>query len=343
MISASTALVSIIIPTYNRRELLPDAVVSCLAQTYPNIEIIIVDDGSTDGTREMVEGRLSEVGGRKSEESREWVGRNIRYEYQANAGASAARNRGLELANGNYVQFLDSDDLLFREKISRQAAVLEQSDNVDMAGCSCYGQLGVASGEGARNTRIGIYCRTPREYVERLSSRLVHGMQTSAPLWRKSFLAGQAGWRTNISLGDDLEYHIRLLAAAKGMVFVEQELFWVREHTGPRLSDFIKGREKVLSLFRTRQAIYETLTKAGLWNGSTQKNFLGAMRTIYASVLALGTDGDIREMECFILGIARHPHRRFQLPGLIAARRFLGKKTLLKAHRFLARMKGWKA
>jgi len=322
-------LVSIIIPTYNRKDLLAEAVQSCLDQTWSNLEVIIVDDGSTDGTDAFANGLLSGA----------WQGQNIKFYRQQNSGASAARNYGLSLATGKYIQFLDSDDLLFAEKIRLQATKLELSEQAHAEGCSCYGQLGEAVNKGPSHARIGIFCSTPREYIEGLCSRIVHGMQTSAPLWRKSFLIGQTGWRTDITLGDDLEYHIRLLISAKGMLFVEQELFWVREHAGPRLSDFRKALEKVLSLFRTRRAIYEALTKSGQWNETMQKNFLGAMQTIYANMLSYGTDDDIREIERFIYKVASHPVRRFQLLGLIATRRCLGKKTLLKAHGILSQLK----
>ena len=327
---AGRPLVSVIIPTYNRKDLLLAAIDSCARQTWPNLEIIVVDDGSTDGTDTYVAGQLAGA----------WHGRQISYHRQNNGGASAARNHGLSLAAGKYIQFLDSDDELFAEKIALQAEILERPGEADAAGCSCYGQIGPDCRAGAQNARIGIFCPTPREYVEQLSSRIVHGLSTPASLWRRSFLLKQDGWRTDISLGDDLEYHIRLLTAAKRMAFVERELFWVREHSGPRLSDAGKDREKMLSIFRTRKVIYETLTNAGFWNETTQVNFLGALRMIYANVLACGTHGDIREMENFIGEVASHPSRRWQLPALVTARRALGKKALLGVHKCFASLRG---
>lgn len=318
-------LVSIIIPTYDRKALLAEAVSSCVAQTYKNIEVIIVDDGSTDGTDASVRELLGGT----------WQRRKVRCHRQQNSGASAARNRGLSLAAGKYVQFLDSDDLLFREKISLQAEVLERPGNLRVEACSCYGQFGVAGGEDARNTRIGIFCQTPREYVERLSSRIVHGMQTSAPLWRKSFLAGHPGWRTDIDLGDDLEYHIRLLAKATEIKFVEQELFLVREHRGPRLSDNFKNCARTLSAIRARMAIFETLQISGNWDAQTQQNFLGAMRMIYANLLDCGTAEDIRRLETWLLQCARTPVHRLFFPVLIALRRTVGKHAILAAHRLV--------
>jgi glycosyltransferase involved in cell wall biosynthesis len=105
----SGGLVSIVIPTYNRAYCLGRAIDSVRAQTYPNFEIIIVDDGSTDETRALVEGLAGSDG-------------RVRYFYQANAGVSAARNRGLGEVRGDYVALLDSDDVWLPWKLEVQLA-----------------------------------------------------------------------------------------------------------------------------------------------------------------------------------------------------------------------------
>lgn len=103
-------MVSIVIPTYNCRRWLGEAINSALNQTYPYCEIIIVDDGSTDGTGEWVQ--------------REY-GNHIRYVWQENSGRGAARNRGLAMAQGDYIQFLDADDLIAPTKIADHVGFLE--------------------------------------------------------------------------------------------------------------------------------------------------------------------------------------------------------------------------
>lgn len=104
-------LVSAIIPTYNRSNIVVEAIDSILSQTYRNIEIIVVDDGSTDDTRE----RLRRYGNR------------IRMISQQNAGPGIARNRGIAAARGELIAFLDSDDLWLPTKIERQVLQLQKA------------------------------------------------------------------------------------------------------------------------------------------------------------------------------------------------------------------------
>ena len=92
-----TPAVSVLIPTFQRRELVRRAVASVVAQTYRDFELIVIDDGSTDGTREMLE-------------SLDTRGLRFHYRWQPNRGVAAARNVGLELARGEIVAFLDSDN-----------------------------------------------------------------------------------------------------------------------------------------------------------------------------------------------------------------------------------------
>lgn len=114
--------VSIIIPTYNHRDLVSFAVESALAQTYKNREVIVIDDGSTDGTGELLAERF---------------GDDIVYEYQPNKGRGAARNKGVTLARGEYVQFLDADDRLAPEKLQVHVDVLENHPEMAAAYGHC--------------------------------------------------------------------------------------------------------------------------------------------------------------------------------------------------------------
>ena len=121
--SGDVPLVSVVIPTYNRAQRLPRAIDSCLAQTYPNVEVIVVDDGSTDDTQALLARYVQEHG-----EDR------VRTALLAHQGAWVARNKGLDLARGRYIQLLDSDDCLSPRKFELQVAALESSGN-DLCVC----------------------------------------------------------------------------------------------------------------------------------------------------------------------------------------------------------------
>lgn len=104
------SLVSVVIPTYNRAHLLSEALDSVFAQTYKDYEVILIDDGSSDGTEALIQ--------------KQYAGR-LRYVKQKNAGISGARNRGIALAAGKYIAFLDSDDRWLPEKLGKQFSYME--------------------------------------------------------------------------------------------------------------------------------------------------------------------------------------------------------------------------
>jgi len=115
---AELPVVSVIIPTFDRAPWVGEAITSVLAQTYPHLELIVVDDGSHDATPAVVRA----------------CGPELTYIRQAHAGVSAARNRGVEIARGELVAFLDSDDLWLPGKLAAQVALLQQQQHIQ----ACY-------------------------------------------------------------------------------------------------------------------------------------------------------------------------------------------------------------
>lgn len=326
---SQTPIVSIVIPTFNRSAMLKEAVDSCLNQRLADIEIIIVDDGSTDATAQVV---VSQMEGPRARA-------RLQYFRQANQGAASARNYGLRVAAGQFVQFLDSDDLLGPAKIDKQVEVLLSEAGRDASCCVCLGRLVDRADVGVSGAgqRIGVHRNTAAELIRELCTRQVHVVQTAAPLWRREFLLGQQGWREDISLGDDLEYHARLLAAASDVRFVNEELFYVREHAGDRLSTVRPTVSAVESQVKARRSVHESASRAGLWDERTQAAFLHAMRTIYANALETRDQQLIAGLERWLWEIASAPKSRLGMKAIISARRVLGRQFLLSVHRLARR------
>jgi glycosyltransferase involved in cell wall biosynthesis len=111
--------VTVIIPTYNYGRFVADAIASVLAQTYAVFEIVVVDDGSTDETEEVVK----------------TFGERVRYIKQQNAGVSAARNAGIEVSSGDLIAFLDADDTWLPEKIEKQVAKFAEDAEIGLVHC----------------------------------------------------------------------------------------------------------------------------------------------------------------------------------------------------------------
>ena len=118
--------VSVLIPSWNREEYLGEAIESVLAQTYRDFEIVVVDDGSTDGTAELV-GRYG----------------GVRYIWQPHSGISAARNRALEEARSELIAWLDSDDLYAPTKLEKQVAYLDAHPECQIVFCLPVGFSGI--------------------------------------------------------------------------------------------------------------------------------------------------------------------------------------------------------
>jgi glycosyltransferase involved in cell wall biosynthesis len=115
--------VSVVLPTYNRAELLPRAIESVIGQTYHDWEIVLVDDGSTDATPDLVRAYARRLGDR------------LNYIRQDNGGSSRARNRGIEAARGRYVAFLDSDDEFLPTKLARQIELFDLRPELGLVYC----------------------------------------------------------------------------------------------------------------------------------------------------------------------------------------------------------------
>lgn len=187
----SAPLVSVVLPVHNGARYLDEAIRSVLAQTYADMELIVVDDGSTDETPHIVARHESAV----------------RYVRQEHSGVSAARNKGIALSRGSYIGFIDSDDEWEPEKIATQVGRLESKAD---AVASFTGVLRV-------DERIGsAVAVTPPPAMDMVAALVLHSNLLSgggsAALIRRSALAQAGGFDTELAQGEDWDLWIRLAA-----------------------------------------------------------------------------------------------------------------------------------
>lgn len=214
---APSALVSAVIPTYNRAHLVTDALDSVAAQSYRPLEIVVVDDGSADDTRTVVA---------------DWAaahpGLPLRYVAQANAGGNVARNRGVAEATGDYVAFLDSDDLWAADKIARQMALIDAQPGLGAVYCGIYESV-IETGE----TRP----MEPRGWPEGdiLADLLVRDgtAPTSAWLVRRDLFDLAGPFDASLRARQDWDMWIRLAQHTR-IGAVKAGLVDLRHHDGPR-------------------------------------------------------------------------------------------------------------
>jgi glycosyltransferase involved in cell wall biosynthesis len=213
--------VSVIIPTYNRAELVTRAIESVLTQTYKNYEIIVVDDGSTDNTGELLRRRY---------------GNRIQYIYQDNAGVSSARNTGINASRFELVAFLDSDDVWLPKKLEVQIFAMSEPDIVlSSTNCLCgdypdkdfFSAVGLSFGKGI------VVIPDPVVVVSRTAGT---GIVTSTTICRKSALRRIGGFDERMKIYEDVRVQFRLAMEGKFAVISEPLIIWSRADNIRRLS-----------------------------------------------------------------------------------------------------------
>ncbi len=190
-------LVSILIPCYNSEQWIGQAIESALGQTWPNKEIIVLDDGSTDSSLNVI----------RQYESR------LRWETGENRGGGYARNRLLELAGGEWVQYLDADDYLLPEKVTQQAEFVVRHPEVDIV----IGPTTMEFWSEQNARRQEIVVPEPHDYWAMLASWKLP--QTGAPLWRRSAIVDVGGWKRNQPCCQEHELYLRLLTGGKKFAY----------------------------------------------------------------------------------------------------------------------------
>lgn len=220
-------LVSILIPAYNAQEWISGTLRSAIAQTWTNREIIVVDDSSKDDTLAVV---------------RRFESDGVRVVTQKNQGAAAARNTAFSLSKGDYIQFLDADDLLAPDKISLQMAALGENPNPRVVLSSEWGRF-MYRPYRAEFKPSPLWCDlSPAEWFMRYMENDIY-MQTATWLVSREVTEAAGPWDTRLLGDDDGEYFSRVLLASEGTRFVAGSKVYYRMAGSGSLS-YIGSSEK---------------------------------------------------------------------------------------------------
>lgn len=245
------ARVSVIIPVYNAENYIVETINSVLDQTYPNIEIIIIDDGSKDNSYAISKGFTS---------------KKLIVRQQKNSGASAARNHGLSIATGDYIQFLDADDLLSPDKIASQIQQLDQlKDYISI--CST---IHFSDSKNLKDLKPSSYedpflkfSANPADFLVNLwGGNTVYGSMVSIHAWLtpKKIIDKSGPWDEHLTYDDDGEYFARILLNAKGVAYSERGYCYYRKQKVNTLSD-LNSKERLKSMLISSLLKKELLLK----------------------------------------------------------------------------------
>jgi len=233
-------LVSIIIPTFNRAHLIGETLHSISAQTYQNWECIVVDDGSTDDTENVL---------------RDYIQKDERFKYlkrpeHRKRGGNAARNFGFENSKGDYINFVDSDDLIHPDKLKLQLAVLEDDETCQV----CLSEAELFSGSQRRKKKS-----KPLEGIDFFEDYILRNidMGTLQPLWRKEFLASaDVVYDEKLKKAQDYDFFSRMSFRPDFLhCTVNSVLVFVRAEGKGRIKDLQNNPEGITSHL---QAYYKT-------------------------------------------------------------------------------------
>jgi glycosyltransferase involved in cell wall biosynthesis len=231
----SKPLVSILIPAYNAEDSIADTLRSAMDQTWPRKEIIVVDDGSTDQTAEIV--KLVAT-------------KQVKVVSTANQGLSATVNYAYQLSQGDYIQELDADDLIAPDKIERQLTALSEADSKRILLSSPWAHFFYRT-SAAQFVRNSLWQDlSPLEWLLRKMGENLH-MQNATWLVSREIAEAAGPWDATLQYDQDGEYFARVLLASEGTRFVPEGRVFYRVNDGNRISFIGSSKKKKKSLLRS--------------------------------------------------------------------------------------------
>lgn len=227
---AAMPLVSVVIPAYNAAAHIAEALNSLSAQTCREMEVIVVDDGSVDGTHDIITRGFPEV-------------RCIR---QPNGGASSARNRGVQDARGEWVAFLDADDAWHPDKLRAQLALMRRYPSVRL--CRTWGsETPLTHGEALQSGPDGL---PEHELLPSLATTLLNPyFTTSTVMVRRDAFLAVGGFDTSLKIAEDIDLYLRLLKDAPEVLLLKAVAVFKRPVPGSLGDDDEAGYVQLLGVY----------------------------------------------------------------------------------------------
>lgn len=297
-------LVSTIIPVFNRAPMLREAVASVLAQTWRPIEIIIVDDGSTDDDTPAA---IRELAAKHPE---------VRSTRIANGGPGVAREAGRQLARGELIQYLDSDDLLLPRKFELQVAALRAKPDAGVA-------YGLTRYRNAAGEEIECTWKQANQRQETIlpSFLIARWWETATPLYRRPVTDAAGPW-TTLRLEEDWEYDCRIGALGMHLAYVDDFVAEHRDHSDNRLSrGAARDRWRLEQRAQAHELIASHALRARIPQSSPEMRHFA--RELFHLARQCGAAGLADESRT-LLGTARRIAPRWDLTLYAAAARTLG-------------------
>jgi glycosyltransferase involved in cell wall biosynthesis len=231
------ALVSILIPAYNAQDVLANAIQSAVNQSWRYKEIIVVDDGSTDATLAV---------------ARRFESSDVRVVPSGNGGAAAARNLAYSLSRGQYIQWLDADDILDRDKLVHQMRAVEDGLGPQILLSGAWGSFYYRHRKAAFRPAALWHDLTPVEWLTRKMRQNLY-MQTATWLVSRELTEAAGAWNTSLLGDDDGEYFCRVLLASQGTRFIPESKVYYRASGTSSLSYIGFSDRKMEAQWRSMQ------------------------------------------------------------------------------------------
>lgn len=301
--SSEPGMVSIIIPTYNRASLLSETLNSVVEQTYRPIEVIIVDDGSTDDTPELVR------------DWREKARSDLRVKFfrQENQGANFARNRGLVHSTGVYIQYLDSDDVLHPQQVELLVHALEGGENEEEPVCDLvYSHQKMSKEVPSAFTSQIEHSRLAISEWNRIGRNPMVVPKNRGSVLLRRQLCRQAGpWDESLIRWQDMEYMFRVSALRPSYRRVEEELYLMRKHEKGRIHDLYYQQRGIEGGLNALPRVEDIIEEAEQQH--EQARYCVARYYLGLAKLAMKV-GDKEQVWQALDGASRQaPNRRFQV------------------------------